>query len=103
VQKVQAHASGFNALLGVRMDESIVTFTLVVLGGIAFCVFVVLSTMRKHKVWLIPPYAISLIPAGMQARNHGFNTEVIMAACFFLVLTWVILYCAKKELGESPQ
>ena len=83
------------------MSESLVTFFSVVIGGIVFCVLVVLSVMRRSKGWQISVYAISLIPAGVQARNHGFSLEVLLAVCFFLFLTWVILRFARKEIGES--
>ena len=83
------------------MDSTLLTFILVVIGGIVFCVLLTLSAIRKNKGWPALTYALSLIPAGIQVWNHGFNLEALLAACFFLGLTWVILYFARKEIGES--
>lgn len=85
------------------MNESLSTFISVVVGGIAYCVLIVLSTMRRNKIWQVLAYAFSMIPAGIQAHNYGLSLEVLLAVCFFLGLTWVILYFARKEIGEKGE
>jgi phosphotransferase system glucose/maltose/N-acetylglucosamine-specific IIC component len=102
MQEIQSYAGCFCALLRKQgMNESLFILISAVFGGIVFCILVVLSTMRKNKVWRALAYTVSLIPAVIQARNHGFGLEVFLAACFFLALTWVILHFARKEIGED--
>jgi hypothetical protein len=89
--------------LGAGMDESIFIFISVVLVVIVFFILVFLSTTRRNRVWRALVYAVGLIPAAIQVRNYGFNLEALLGACFFLVLTWVILYCARKQIGKNVE
>jgi hypothetical protein len=73
----------------------------VVILGIAFCVLVVFSVTRKSKTWPTLAYGVGLLPALAHANFHGFGYETLLAACFFVALTWVILYFAKKEIGDG--
>lgn len=70
-----------------------------VIAGIAFCTFVVLSVTSKSKTWHALAYGIGLLPAFAHAKFHGLGFETLLATVFFVVLTWGILYFAKKEFG----
>ena len=76
--------------------QTFLLFILFVGLGIIFFLCVLMSTLRNTRIWKAAAYILAMIPVAAHAWYYGFVLNTFLTAVFFLGLTWLVLYYAKR-------
>ena len=77
--------------------QSAITFFAASAAMICFIICVVMAVTTDSQLWKTAPYLIAMIPVVIHGINYGAELQTIYAAVFFLAITKLIVYCARKE------